>query len=126
VTSIFSRVAECDGIIVGAPCYFLELTAVIKQLIDRYWILGHQIGKVKKPATVIVPYATRGWIPCVFIQSNILLNVMGLTKINETAICTQGISEVVLDEEAMDLAYRMGKEIAVAVWEGLMNLYGGW
>jgi hypothetical protein len=42
---------------------------------------------------------------------------MGLTKINETAICTQGISEVVLDEEAMDLAYRMGKEIAVAIRE---------
>ena len=114
VSFIFSKVAEGDGIILGAPCYFLELTAVIKQLIDRCWILGHQIGKVKKPATVIVPYATRGWIPYVFIQSNILLNVMGVTKINEAAICTQGISEVVLDEEAMDLAYRMGKEIAVA------------
>jgi multimeric flavodoxin WrbA len=117
VSFIFSKVTECDGIILGAPCYFLELTAVIKQLIDRCWILGHQIGKVKKPATVIVPYATRGWIPYVFVQSNILLRVMGLAKINETAICTQGISEVVLDEEAMDLAYRMGKEIAVAVRE---------
>ena len=40
---------------------------------------------------------------------------MGLAKINETAICTQGISEVVLDQEAMDLAYCMGKEIAVAI-----------
>jgi len=117
VSFIFSKLAECDGILLGSPCYFLELTAVIKQLIDRCWILGHQIGKIKKPAAVIVPYATRGWIPYVFAQSNILLNVMGLTKINEVAICTQGISEVVLDQEAMDLAYRMGKEIAVAVRE---------
>ena len=124
VSFIFSRVDECDGLILGSPCYFLELTAVIKQLIDRCWILGHQIGKIKKPATVIIPYATRGWIPYISVQSNILLNVMGLTKINEAAICTQGISEVVLDQEAMDLAYGMGKEIAVAVREKDLTYQG--
>ncbi len=117
VSFLFSKVDEADGIILGAPCYFLELTAVIKQLIDRCWILGHQYGKVKKPATVLVPYATRGWIPYVFLQSNILLNIMGLVKINEAAICTQGISEVVLDSEAMDLADKRGREIAQAVKE---------
>jgi multimeric flavodoxin WrbA len=124
VPFIFSKIAESDGIILGAPCYFLELTAVIKQLIDRCWILGHQIGKIKKPATVLVPYATRGWIPYVFVQSNILLNVMGLTKINEAAICTQGISEVVLDEEGMELAHAMGKEIAVAIKEKDLRFRG--
>ncbi|MBI5969231.1 MAG: flavodoxin family protein, partial [Deltaproteobacteria bacterium] len=115
VSFIFSKVDGCDGMLLGAPCYFLELTAVAKQLIDRCWILGHKIGKIKKPATVIIPYATRGWIPYVSVQSNILLNVMGLRKINEITVCTQGISEVVLDDEAMDLAYRLGKEIAVAI-----------
>jgi multimeric flavodoxin WrbA len=112
---IFSKVAECDGIILGAPCYFLELTAVVKQLIDRCWILGHQWNKAKKPATVLIPYATRGWIPYISVQSNILLSVMGLVKINETAICTQGISEVVLDDGAMNLAHAMGREIAGAI-----------
>jgi multimeric flavodoxin WrbA len=114
VRFIFSKIDECDGMILGAPCYFLELTAVVKQLIDRCWILGHKIGKIRKPATVIVPYATRGWIPYVSLQSNILLNIMGLTKINEITICTQGISEVVLDQEAMDLAHEIGREIASA------------
>ena len=114
VPFIFSKIDECDGMILGAPCYFLELTAVVKQLIDRCWILGHKIGKIRKPATVIVPYATRGWIPYVSLQSNILLNIMGLTKINEITICTQGISEVVLDQEAMDLAHEIGREIAGA------------
>lgn len=114
VNLIFSKVDECDGMILGAPCYFLELTAVIKQLIDRCWILGHKLGKIRKPAAVIVPYATRGWIPYVSLQSNILLNVMGLTKINEITICTQGISEVVLDQEAMELAHEIGREIATA------------
>jgi multimeric flavodoxin WrbA len=114
VSFIFSKIDECDGMILGAPCYFLELTAVIKQLIDRCWILGHKLGKIRKPATVIVPYATRGWIPYVSLQSNLLLNLMGLTKINEITICTQGISEVVLDSEAMDLAHEVGREIAIA------------
>ncbi len=115
VDLIFSKVNECDGVLLGSPCYFLELTAVIKQLVDRCWILGHQTGKISKLASVIVPYATRGWIPYIFVQANILLNLMGLTKINQAAICTQGISEVVLDQEAMDLAYGLGKEIALAV-----------
>jgi multimeric flavodoxin WrbA len=113
---IFEKVDAADGVILGAPCYFLELTAVVKQLIDRCWIIGHnKIGKPQKPASVIVPYATRGWIPYVFTQANILFNVMCLTKINQAAICTQGISEVVLNQEGMDLADRMGREIVEAV-----------
>jgi multimeric flavodoxin WrbA len=117
VSLIFSKVAECDGVILGAPCYFLELTAVVKQLIDRCWILGHQTGKIQKPAAVIVPYATRGWIPYISIQANLLLNLLGLKKLNQIAICTQGISEVVLDQEAMDSAYNLGKETALAIRE---------
>lgn len=113
---IFEKVDACDGLILGAPCYFLELTAVVKQLIDRCWIIGHnKIGKPAKPACVIVPYATRGWIPYVFTQANILFNVMCLTKINQAAICTQGISEVVLNQEGMDTAARFGREIVEAV-----------
>jgi multimeric flavodoxin WrbA len=115
VSLIFSKVNESDGVIFGAPCYFLELTAVVKQLIDRCWILGHQTNKVEKPGAVIVPYATRGWIPYISIQSNLLLNLMGLQKINQIAVCTQGMSEVVLDQEAMDSAYNLGKEIALAI-----------
>jgi multimeric flavodoxin WrbA len=113
---IFEKVDACDGLILGAPAYFLELTAIVKQLIDRCWIIGHnKIGKRNKPASVIVPYATRGWIPYIFTQANILFNVMYLTKINQAAICTQGISEVVLDQGAIDLADRMGREIVEAV-----------
>lgn len=117
VALIFSKVNDCDGLLLGSPCYFLELTAVIKQLIDRCWILGHQTGKIAKPASVLVPYATRGWIPYISIQANLLLSLMGMTKINQATICTQGISEVVLDSEAMDTALAMGREIACAVRE---------
>jgi multimeric flavodoxin WrbA len=117
-SEIFAKIDACDGLILGSPCYFLELTAIVKQLIDRCWIMGHnKIGKRQKPASVIVPYATRGWIPYVFVQSNLLFNILSLTKINQAAVCTQGISEVVLDQDAMELADRMGREIAVAIRE---------
>jgi multimeric flavodoxin WrbA len=115
VKLIFSKLDECDGLILGAPCYYLELTAIVKQLLDRCWILSHKYDKKQKPATIIVPYATRGWIPYIFVQSHLLLKCTGFTKINEAAICTQGISEVVLDQDAMDLAFKMGEEIALAV-----------
>jgi len=115
---IFAKIDECDGLILGAPCYFLELTAIVKQLIDRCWIMGHnKVGKPVKPASVIVPYATRGWIPYVFVQANILFNIMSMVKINQAAICTQGISEVVLDDGAMDKAFSMGQEIATSIRE---------
>jgi multimeric flavodoxin WrbA len=115
-SEVFAKINACDGLILGAPCYFLELTAIVKQLIDRCWIMGHnKIGKPQRPASVIVPYATRGWIPYIFVQSTVLFNTLSLTKINQQAVCTQGISEVVLDQDAIDLADRMGREIAVAI-----------
>lgn len=115
---VFAKIDESDGIILGAPCYFLELPAVVKQLIDRCWIKGHnKVGKTLKPASVIVPYATRGWIPYVFVQANILFNMMSLVKINQATICTQGISEVVLDQDAMDRAYGIGQEMATSIRE---------
>lgn len=115
VQFIFSKMAECDGLILGAPCYYLELTAVVKQLLDRCWILSHKFDKKIKPASVIVPYATRGWIPYIYVQSNLLLKCTGFKKINESAICTQGISEVVLHRDSMDMAFKMGEEVAMAV-----------
>jgi len=101
----------------GSPCYFLEATAVIKQLLDRCWIMGHKFHKPPKPATVIIPYATNGWIPHIMLQPNILLNLLGMKKINQTAILVQGMSEILLDPDSMDLAFQLGKELAVAVKE---------
>jgi len=115
VNFIFSKIEECDGMIIGSPCYFLETTAVIKQLVDRCWILGHEIRKPPKPATVIIPYATNGWIPYIMVQPNILLNLLGMKKINQAAFLVQGISEIVLDQDSMDLAYYLGKELSMAI-----------
>ncbi len=115
VKALFAKIKECDGLILGAPCYFLETTAVIKQLLDRCWVLGHQLDKPRKPASVIIPFATQGWIPLIMVQPNILFNLLGMDKIDQFAVHTQGISEAVLDDRAMERVYEMGKDIVRAV-----------
>ena len=50
-----------DGVIFGAPCYILEVEAVVKQFIDRLFVLSSQPSQmIGKPAAIIIPYATRG------------------------------------------------------------------
>ena len=115
VKTLFAKIDECDGLILGAPCYFLETSAVVKRLVDRCWVLGHKLDKPRKPASVIIPFATQGWIPYIMIQPNLLINLLGMEKINQYAVHAQGISEVVLDDQAMERAYKMGKEIVHAV-----------
>ncbi len=115
VEHIFAKIDEADGILLGTPCYFLEATAVIKQLIDRCWIRGHKTDKALKPASVVMPYATMGWIPLAMVQPNLLLKQLGMKKINQLTVLVQGISEVLLDQDSMDQAYSLGRELVDAI-----------
>lgn len=115
VKFVWSKIDEADGILLSVPCYFLESTAVLKQLIDRAWLLAHRGTFRGKYASVIVPYATRGWIPYGMLQPNIFFGILGLKVIHRAAFNVQGLGEAVHDEEAIDKAHRIGKELARAV-----------
>lgn len=115
VKSIWSRIDEADGILLSVPCYFLESTAVLKQLIDRAWVLAHRGTFRGKYASVIVPYATRGWIPYAMLQPNIFCGILGLRVIHRAAFNIQGLGEAVHDGEMIKKAHRIGKELALAV-----------
>jgi multimeric flavodoxin WrbA len=117
VKFIWSKIGESDAVIISVPCYFLESTAVIKQLIDRAWVLAHQGTLRGKYASVLVPYATRGWIPYGMLQPNIFLGILGLKVIHREIFNVQGLGEAVHDEEAISRARRVGKELAQAVRE---------
>ncbi len=118
VEKIFAKINEADGLLLGTPCYFLEATAVIKQLIDRCWVRGHQIDKKIKPASVIIPYATYGWISLVMVQPTLLLALLDMKMINRLIVNTQGISEVVLEQDPMDQAFSIGRELVASVESG--------
>jgi multimeric flavodoxin WrbA len=111
---IWSKIDEADGILLSAPCYFLESTAVLKQLIDRAWVLAHRGTFRGKYASVMVPYATRGWIPYALLQPNIFFGILGFKVIHREPIHTQGLGEVVHENEAIMKAHKIGLELAQA------------
>jgi multimeric flavodoxin WrbA len=115
VKSIWSKIDEADGILLSMPCYFLESTAVLKQLIDRAWVLAHRGTLRGKYASLMVPYATRGWIPYAMLQPNIFFGILGLRVIHRAALNVQGLGEAVHDGEMIEKAHRIGKELALAV-----------
>jgi multimeric flavodoxin WrbA len=115
VKSIWSKIDKADGILLSVPCYFLESTAILKQLIDRAWVLAHRGTFRGKYASVMVPYATRGWIPYAMLQPNIFFGILGLKVIHRASFNIQGLGEAVHDKEMIEKAHRIGKELAFAV-----------
>jgi multimeric flavodoxin WrbA len=115
---IVDKVFENDGVVLGTPCYILESTAIIKQLIDRAFSVNYRSEARGKPATVIVPYATRGWTPYAFLQPNMLLLLLGMEVIDRALVHTQAMNEVVLYDKALARAREMGREVAKAVKTG--------
>ena len=115
---IVDKIFENDGVVLGTPCYILESTAIIKQLIDRIFSVNYRSVARGKPAAVIVPYATRGWTPYAFVQPNILFLMLGMEVIDRALIHTQAINEVVLYDRALARVREMGRQVAKAVKTG--------
>jgi multimeric flavodoxin WrbA len=115
---IVDKIFESDGLVLGVPCYILESTAIVKQLIDRVFSVNFRSQARGKPAVIIVPYGTRGWTPYAFLQPNILLLFLGMKVIDRALILTQSINEVVLYDKALTKAREMGREVAKAVKTG--------
>jgi len=42
---IVDKIFESDGLVLGTPCYILESTAIIKQLIDRAFSVNYRSGR---------------------------------------------------------------------------------
>ncbi len=115
VKLIWSKIEASDGVLFSVPCYFLESTAALKQLIDRAWVLGHRGTLRGRYASILVPYATRGWIPYAMVQPNIFCGILGLNVIHRETFNVQGLREVVHDEECIQRAGRVGQELVTAI-----------
>jgi multimeric flavodoxin WrbA len=115
---IFAAMTASDGIIVGAPCYILEATAIVKQLIDRGFAPMQQNTVRGKVGGVIVPYATRGWTQNAFQQTNTWLLALGVEVIDQLLIHVQGISEAPLFPWDIERARTLGVRVAQAIKTG--------
>ena len=122
---LLERIYEADGVVFGSPCYIKEATAIVKQFIDRLFVLTTQRSRaVGKPAVIIMPYATRGYIQYALLQPNILLRQLGMRVIDRALVHTQGMSEAIAHPEALERVHGMGKAVAAAVKTGDMTYQG--
>ena len=115
---IYAKMAESDGILLGAPCYILETTAIIKQLIDRGFAPMQQNKIRGKVGGVIIPYATRGWTQNALQQTNTWLLSLGVKIIDQLLIHVQGLGEAPLFSGAIERAHTLGKKVARAIKTG--------
>lgn len=117
---LLEKIYECDGLVFGAPCYFLEAAAIVKRFIDRLWVLTSQPPSRArgKPAVIIMPYATRGWTSYAFLQPNIMMSLLWMKVIDRALIHIQGMSEVVANQSALDRVRGMGRAVATAIKTG--------
>ncbi len=116
---LLNKMYEFDGLILGAPCYFLEVQAIVKQFIDRLFILFSQPSRMLgKPAAIIVPYATRGWTSHAFLQPTILLLQLGMDIIDKALVHIQAVGEAATDKLALGKAQMIGSEVANAIVTG--------
>jgi len=116
---LLEKIYESDGIVFGAPCYIKEATAIVKQFIDRLFILGSQPSRVRgNPAVIIMPYATRGYTQYAFLQPNILLRQLGTRVIDRALVHTQGMSEAIAHPEGLERVHGMGKALVSAIRTG--------
>ena len=121
---IFAKMAESDGIIVGVPCYILEATAIVKQLIDRGFAPMQQNTLRGKVGGVIVPYATRGWTQNAFQQTNTWMLAMGIHVVDQLLIHVQGLSEAPLIQDALEKSRNLGKQVVRAIQTGDPSFQG--
>ena len=115
VREIWDKIGQADAVILSVPCYFLESTAILKQLLDRGWVLAHRGNFRGKFGSVLVPYATRGWIPYAMLQPNIFFGILGFHVIHRAAFNVQGLGEAVHDEPGLEKARQIGRELVQAV-----------
>jgi len=116
---LLKKMYQFDGVVFGAPCYILEVPAIVKQFIDRLFVLSSQPSQMRgKPAGIIIPYATRGWTSYAFLQPTILLNQLGMEIIDRELIHIQAMAEASNDQRALDKAHRIGVEVATAIKTG--------
>ena len=124
---LLEKIYQCDGLIFGAPCYLLEVPAIVKRFIDRLFVLMSSPPPPSmrgKPAAIIVPYATRGWTSYALLQPNLMLLQLKMAIIDRALIHIQAMSETSADQRALERARKVGVEVATAIKTGDITYQG--
>jgi multimeric flavodoxin WrbA len=115
------KLAECDGLILSAPAYFSRPPGPLLMLHDRMWGFGQiyfeKVSEKPKAAAII---AVGGSDNVGLMLPVTKLNLpIGFTLIDQMmVIWTSRPAQVVLNEEAIERARRVGRKIGQAIASG--------
>ena len=111
----FKRAGQADGIIIGSPTYFANVSAETKALLDRIGFLARVTGAlVRKPCAAVVAVRRGGALPTFdainhMAQINQMI-IVGSTYWNFALGREKG--DVLQDEEGMQNMQNLGENLA--------------
>lgn len=122
MVALLDRMQEADGIILGAPTYLLGPQGQVKLVMDRMLMLPRRIGEwgQKKGSTIGVaghPEWDQLMMPCM----NYFMFAINADLVDSMTAYGPGPGQVLLDDEAVHNANRLGRNLARAVAGGLRD-----
>jgi multimeric flavodoxin WrbA len=114
VNDCIERMIEADGIVLGSPVYFLDVTAEMKALIDRAGIVSRANGGLfrRKVATAAAAVRRSGANHTVDTMLHFLLYSGMITPGPPVIGVGKEIGDVLRDEEGLARARAAGQEMA--------------
>lgn len=125
IKTIFERIKEADGLILGSPVYGADISAKMKVFIDRLGIasLGNPDVLKRKPGAAVSAVRRAGGMTTVDILDHFMLFremiIVGSTYWN--MVCGKDVGDVLNDSEGMANMRNIGENMA---WL-LKNLHAG-
>ncbi|MHC4289125.1 MAG: flavodoxin family protein [Planctomycetota bacterium] len=115
INEILEKMREADGIILGSPTYFTDVTAEMKALIDRAGFVSYSNGALKRKVGAAVVAVRRGGATHVFDTLNHFFQINQMFVVGSTYwnMC-YGLQpgEVSDDEEGMTNMTNLGESMA--------------
>ncbi len=120
--TIFDKVIEADGLVLGSPVYGADITAEMKIFLDRLGLasIGNPDALRHKPGAAVSAVRRGGGMNTVATLNNVMLFremfIVGSTYWN--MVYGKDVGDVLKDKEGMDNMRNIGQNMA---W--LLNLY---
>jgi len=107
--TFWDKLVKSDAVILGAPTYLLGPAGIIKMITDRN--IAFHARTAQRPGkigAIIGVAGVRRWEPFTLPVLNVFMLTSGVSIIDQVMFYAQGPGEILLDEQAMERARRVG------------------
>ena len=115
---LFEKMTEADGLVLGAPTYVLGPAGIVKMVLDRYLMLGHEVARLgsrNRRGVAISVAGLEGWNPLGVGPLSLLLLAVQAPPVGWLQAYAPGPAEVLLDPETVARARSLGHDLYQAL-----------